>query len=125
MKKATSRAKLKILQLEVWLEPARLGLITTKYSRNEKKKIYIHTLLTLTSLIIGHYYINRPSISALFSIEIIIEVSMSVLYRIIITYLKNGSYIIHIRAEKVYNNCSPEGRNIKGQRISKGIFHKN
>jgi hypothetical protein len=26
-----SRAKLKILQLELWLEPARLGLITTKY----------------------------------------------------------------------------------------------
>ena len=25
-----SRAKLKILQLELWLEPARLGLITTK-----------------------------------------------------------------------------------------------
>ena len=27
--KATSQAELKILQLEVWLEPARLGLITT------------------------------------------------------------------------------------------------
>ena len=25
-----SRAELKILQLELWLEPARLGLITTK-----------------------------------------------------------------------------------------------
>ena len=31
VKKATSRADLKILQLELWLEPARLGLITTRY----------------------------------------------------------------------------------------------
>jgi hypothetical protein len=27
-----SRAELKILQLELWLEPARLGLITSSYS---------------------------------------------------------------------------------------------
>ena len=30
-KKVTSRAELKILQLELWLEPARLGLITNRY----------------------------------------------------------------------------------------------
>ena len=30
-KKAKSRAELKILQLELWLKPARLGLITTTY----------------------------------------------------------------------------------------------
>ena len=30
-KKVTSRAELKIFQLELWLEPARLGLITTTY----------------------------------------------------------------------------------------------
>ena len=30
-KKVTSRAELKILQLELWLEPARLGLITRDY----------------------------------------------------------------------------------------------
>ena len=29
VKKVTSRAELKILQLELWLEPAWLGLITT------------------------------------------------------------------------------------------------
>ena len=29
--KATSRAELKIHQLELWLEPARLGLITKNY----------------------------------------------------------------------------------------------
>ena len=29
VKKVTSRAELKNLQLELWLEPARLGLITT------------------------------------------------------------------------------------------------
>ena len=31
VKKVTSRAELKNLQLELWLEPARLGLITSKY----------------------------------------------------------------------------------------------
>ena len=31
VKKVTSRAELKILQLELWLEPARLGLITNTY----------------------------------------------------------------------------------------------
>ena len=31
--KVTSRAELKILQLELWLEPARLGLITIDYNR--------------------------------------------------------------------------------------------
>ena len=31
-KKVTSRAELKILQLELWLEPARLGLITNDYA---------------------------------------------------------------------------------------------
>ena len=31
VKKVTSRAELKNLQLELWLEPARLGLITTNY----------------------------------------------------------------------------------------------
>ena len=31
MKKVTSRTELKILQLELWLEPARLGLITSIY----------------------------------------------------------------------------------------------
>ena len=30
-KKAKSRAELKILQLDLWLKPARLGLITTTY----------------------------------------------------------------------------------------------
>ena len=30
--KATSRAELKILQLELWLEPARLGLITNYHN---------------------------------------------------------------------------------------------
>ena len=31
-KKVTSRAELKILQLELWLEPARLGLIIKSYT---------------------------------------------------------------------------------------------
>ena len=31
VKKVTSRAELKILQLELWLEPARLELITISY----------------------------------------------------------------------------------------------
>ena len=30
VKKVTSQAELKILELELWLEPARLGLITTR-----------------------------------------------------------------------------------------------
>ena len=33
VKKVTSRAELKILQLELWLKPARLGLITTIYTQ--------------------------------------------------------------------------------------------
>ena len=35
VKKVTSRAELKILQLELWLEPARLGLITNISPRRE------------------------------------------------------------------------------------------
>ena len=34
-KKVTSRAELKIFQLELWLEPARLGLITTRWVKTE------------------------------------------------------------------------------------------
>ena len=36
MEKVTSRAKLKIVQLEAWLRPARLGLITSQY--------YVHVI---------------------------------------------------------------------------------
>ena len=42
-KKVTSRAELKILQLELWLEPARLGLISSSMQVNwqkQKKKCF-------------------------------------------------------------------------------------
>ena len=32
-----SRAELKMVQLEPWLEPARLGLITSAYASNERE----------------------------------------------------------------------------------------
>ena len=35
VKKVTNRAKLKILLLELWLEPTRLGLITNKQAYNK------------------------------------------------------------------------------------------
>ena len=38
-KKVTSRAELKILQLELWLEPARLGFITIIYTGFSKRKL--------------------------------------------------------------------------------------
>jgi hypothetical protein len=41
MKKATSRAELKILQLELWLEPARLGLITnTQWLESQNQPLF-------------------------------------------------------------------------------------
>ena len=43
--KVTSRAKLKIVQLEPWLEPARLGLITNKYvGYNKFKRVLFYHL---------------------------------------------------------------------------------
>ena len=41
VQKVTSRAELKILQLELWLEPARLGLITIIYVCFIYKKVWI------------------------------------------------------------------------------------
>ena len=60
VKKVTSRAELKIIQLELWLEPARLGLITNNHINsslslancNSKKK-WITKLVNL-GLVFGH-----------------------------------------------------------------------
>ena len=41
LKGKRSRAELKILQLELWLEPARLGLITRNYPYNRPSYIII------------------------------------------------------------------------------------
>ena len=53
MKKVTSRAELKIIQLELWLEPARLGLITSVRSpwlREKSRPNYV-----LRSLVKLHF----------------------------------------------------------------------
>ena len=60
-KNVTSRAELKIFQLELWLEPARLGLITTTYIRRDSMLEVMCKLHDISqdfsSLINGVYFI--------------------------------------------------------------------
>jgi hypothetical protein len=71
VKKATSRAELEILQLELWLEPARLGLITTIYQENGPNGLNWQCCLAGSSKTAPRILIFSMAMDADYSFELI------------------------------------------------------
>ena len=74
-KKVTSRAEPKILQLELWLEPARLGLITTEYPSVQSNSVVLDQVGGTSRFISASH--QRPKNAAL---ELGIQIQAKYIY---------------------------------------------
>ena len=77
-KKVTSRAKLKILQLELLLEPARLGLITTILYSIKIERLLFLKILTFFAFFDNYFWPFNKTHKKIIAIFVIIAFMASI-----------------------------------------------